>query len=138
MDRLTKQWEGNPAVPTKFDLDFAFQTDDEAWHGLTAIFNLLAQYESTGLTPEEIIQLNDFEHSQRAILLAERDRSEKVLDLMAERLGENDDCPAAATGCCLWPECNGEAEACGDNRTVGGCWKKYFLEKVQGQEKKDG
>lgn len=59
-----------------------------------------------------------------------------TLDLMAEYLGENDDCPAAALGIGPWPECNGEAERCGDDRMVGGCWKKYFLEKVQGRRKK--
>lgn len=57
-----------------------------------------------------------------------------ALDQMAEYLGECAECPAAATGRPLGPECNGEAETCGDNRTVGGCWKQYFLEKARTQK----
>lgn len=160
MDRLTKQYGGNPAVPTKFDLDFAFQTDDEAWHGLTEIFNRLAEYEDTGLSPKEVVEVNDFSHSQCARLMAENAKLKenqldplelakvaislkenatlkKALELMSEYLGEAVECPSASIGDTLWPECNGEAEACGDNRTVGECWLRYFTEKAQEQEKKD-
>lgn len=56
---------------------------------------------------------------------------EKALHLMAEYLGECAECPTAALGYELWPECNGEAEECGDNRTVGECWLRYFVEKAQ-------
>nr|DAK78457.1 MAG TPA: Initiation-control protein YabA, DnaA, DnaN, Zinc finger.7A [Caudoviricetes sp.] len=54
MERLTNQWGQNHAVPTNFDLDFAFEMGDEEWKGLTEIFDRLAAYEDTGLTPEEI------------------------------------------------------------------------------------
>ena len=37
----------------------------------------LADYENTGLTPEEIIKLNDFEHSQCAKLLAKNGELER-------------------------------------------------------------
>ena len=57
MDRLTYRNMPLHAVPTKFDLDFAFKMDDTAWGGLTEAFDHLAAYEDTGLTPEEITAL---------------------------------------------------------------------------------
>lgn len=77
MERLTHRIGNNPAVPTKFDLDFAFKTfdDDQAWAGLTAIFDRLAAYEDTGLEPAAIVEMNDFTKSQCVILLGELDET---------------------------------------------------------------
>ena len=42
MERLVIRFGGNPAVPCKFDLDFAFDLDKKAWNGLKEIFDALA------------------------------------------------------------------------------------------------
>lgn len=68
-------------------------------------------------------------------LRKENDDLKKALEQMSEYMGENDDCPAAAFGAEIWPECNGETGACGDNRTVAECWKKYFTQKTDLGEK---
>lgn len=44
----------------------------------------LAEYEDTGLTPIEINRLNDFEHSQLAILLEENGRLKRALEQLRE------------------------------------------------------
>ncbi len=54
MERLTKQWSNNHAVPTEIDLDFMFRLDDPTSQGITEIFDRLAAYEATGLSPEEL------------------------------------------------------------------------------------
>jgi hypothetical protein len=56
MKRLTKQWGNNPAVPTEFDIDCAFDMDNETWAKLCEIFNRLAAYEDSGLSPEEVLE----------------------------------------------------------------------------------
>lgn len=80
-------------------------------------------------------RLDPLELAKVAIALKENATLKKTLKLMSEYLGEAAECPASAIGIELWPECNGEAEACGDNQTVGECWLRYFTQKVQGQEK---
>ncbi len=57
MERLTKRWGANHAVPTKINLDFIFDLDDATSQGLTDIFDRLAAYEGTGLEPEEARKL---------------------------------------------------------------------------------
>lgn len=59
MERLTYQMGNNHAVPTKFDLGFAFKIGNDAWAGLTGVLDRLAAYEDTGLTPEEILPLKE-------------------------------------------------------------------------------
>ena len=59
MDRLTKKIPNMPAVPVKINLDFVFGLDDETWYGLSAIFERLAEYEDTGMTPEKIMAMRD-------------------------------------------------------------------------------
>ena len=60
MDRLTKKInEELPAVPVSFALDFVFDLDNDTWHGLSAIFERLAEYEGTGMTPAEIVEMRD-------------------------------------------------------------------------------
>ncbi len=49
-----KRWGNNHAVPSKFNLDFVFDMDDEAYKGLVEIFDKLAAYESTGFSPADI------------------------------------------------------------------------------------
>ncbi|MFA5659127.1 MAG: DUF551 domain-containing protein [Oscillospiraceae bacterium] len=58
MNRLTAQIKNNPAVPAKFDLDFALSPDidDITWESLDAIIQRLAAYEDTGLEPDKIPQ----------------------------------------------------------------------------------
>jgi hypothetical protein len=48
-----------PAVPVNFALYFVFDLDTETWHGLSAIFERLAEYEGTGMTPAEIVAMRD-------------------------------------------------------------------------------
>lgn len=55
MERLTKQWGNNDAVPTQINLDFVFDLDDATSQVLTEIFNRLASYEDTRLEPEEVV-----------------------------------------------------------------------------------
>ena len=42
MERLVIRFGGNPAVPCKFDLDFAVDLDKKTWNGLKEIFDALA------------------------------------------------------------------------------------------------
>ena len=58
MDRLTKKTPNVPAVPVNFALDFVFDLDDETWNGLSAVFERLAEYEDTGLSPVSVNALN--------------------------------------------------------------------------------
>jgi hypothetical protein len=59
MPRLTHKTPNVPAVPVNFALDFVFNLDDETWHGLSAIFERLDEYEDTGKTPAEIVEMRD-------------------------------------------------------------------------------
>ncbi len=70
MERLTKQWGNNHAVPTEIDLDFMFRLDDPTSHGLTEIIDRLAAYEDSGLEPEEVtrLQLNSAYGVKQAML----------------------------------------------------------------------
>lgn len=54
MDRLTARYGDNRAVPTRVDLTFAFDIDDEDYLGLADIFDRLADYEETELDPKDI------------------------------------------------------------------------------------
>lgn len=100
----------------------------------------LTAYHATGLSPEEIIKAKGAMESALALAIEVRTARQQIATLkkalkeMSDYLGENDDCPAASIGDEIWPECNGEAEACGDNRTVGECWLRYFTEKVQAEQ----
>jgi hypothetical protein len=67
MDRLTARCGDNRAVPTRVDLTFAFDIDDETYLGLVDIFDRLANYEETGLEPKDIDAL-----MERSEGLAER------------------------------------------------------------------
>lgn len=72
MERLTERFGNNDALPTKIDLDFYFDIDDETCRGLIDIFNRLASYEETGLEPEEIHNLsNAREENETAIYYAD-------------------------------------------------------------------
>lgn len=53
-DRLMKRWGNNSAVPCNINIDFALELDTETWNGLCDIFNRLADYEDTGLSPSDI------------------------------------------------------------------------------------
>lgn len=59
MERLTQKTPNLPAVPVNFALDFVFDLDNETWRGLSAIFERLAEYEGTGKTPAEIVEMRD-------------------------------------------------------------------------------
>ena len=59
MERLTQKGPGLPAVPVNFALDFVFDLDNKTWDGLSAVFERLAEYEDTGLTPAEIVAQKD-------------------------------------------------------------------------------
>lgn len=59
MERLTQKTPNLPAVPVNFALDFVFDLDNETWHGLSAVFERLAEYEDTGKTPAEIAEMRD-------------------------------------------------------------------------------
>lgn len=54
MERLTYQYDKNHAVPTKLNLDFIWDMSDSEWKELQCILDLLAEYEKTNLTPEQI------------------------------------------------------------------------------------
>lgn len=58
MERLTKRWGNNPAVPGTFDIDFVFEMDDTQAAAFTDFCNRLADYEDTGLTPAEITAMS--------------------------------------------------------------------------------
>ena len=58
MKRLTAQFGKNHAVPTNFNLDFAWDMSNTEWQGLTYILDLLSAYEDTGITPSEIDDLH--------------------------------------------------------------------------------
>lgn len=45
VERLTAQWGENHAVPTKFDLDFAWDMSKKEWQELQCIFDRLAEFE---------------------------------------------------------------------------------------------
>ena len=59
MERLTQKTPNVPAVPVNFALDFVFDLDNKTWDGLCAIFERLAEYEATGKTPAEIVEMRD-------------------------------------------------------------------------------
>ena len=59
MERLTQKTPNVPAVPVNFALDFVFDLDNKTWDGLSAIFERLAEYEATGKTPAEIVEMRD-------------------------------------------------------------------------------
>lgn len=59
MERLTQKSPGLPAVPVNFALDFVFDLDNKTWDGLSAVFERLAEYEATGKTPAEIVEMRD-------------------------------------------------------------------------------
>lgn len=71
MERLTKNMPAAnfKAVPVNIALDFAFDLDDVTWLGLQAIFDRLAEYEDTGMEPEEINQLREFTESATSTTL---------------------------------------------------------------------
>jgi len=54
MERLTKRWGNNPAVPGTFYIDFVFEMDDTQAAAFRDFCNRLADYEDTNLTPDEI------------------------------------------------------------------------------------
>ncbi len=56
----------------------------------------------------------------------------KAFALACRVLEDCASCPADNAGLDLWPECNGEAEWCGD-RGMWACWQKYFLERVESE-----
>jgi hypothetical protein len=45
MERLTKRWGNNPAVPTGFYLDFILDLNDRDSNGLQAVFERLCDFE---------------------------------------------------------------------------------------------
>lgn len=59
MERLTAQWGENHAVPTKFNLDFAWDMSKSEWQELQCAFDRLAAYEDTGLEPEEFKEVQE-------------------------------------------------------------------------------
>lgn len=62
MERLTKRWGNNPAVPATFYIDFIFEMDGVQAAAFKDFCNRLADYEDTGLTPDEITTMaNDIE-----------------------------------------------------------------------------
>ena len=54
MERLTKRWGNNPAVPGTFPLDFMFYMRQSQANAFLDFCGRLADYEDTGLTPEQI------------------------------------------------------------------------------------
>lgn len=74
MDRLTGWDNGNPYCLKCFEDGGCPDMNSDKCalceHEI-AIFDRLARYEDTGLTPEEITKMNDFVNSQCAKLLAE-------------------------------------------------------------------
>lgn len=54
MERLTKQWGDNPAVPANINYDFLLGLDKETADGVQAVLDRLAAYEDTGLEPVEV------------------------------------------------------------------------------------
>ena len=61
----------------------------------------------------------------------ERDRNKKLLDVACQRLYSEIGCPSEGPNVPEWPECDGEAERCGDDREVFECWEKFFAEKLR-------
>lgn len=57
MERLTKRWGNNPAVPATFYIDFVFEMDGVQAAAFKDFCNRLADYEDTGLEPQEITAL---------------------------------------------------------------------------------
>lgn len=57
VERLTHKTPNVPAVPVNFTLDFVFDLDNDTWHGLSAIFERLAEYEGTGYNPVDFDKL---------------------------------------------------------------------------------
>lgn len=55
MERLTaKRRTPRGAIPAEFSIDFIFSMPDDEVAGFFRTMNRLADYEDTGLTPEEI------------------------------------------------------------------------------------
>lgn len=55
----------------------------------------------------------------------------RAMEIMAECITFHADCPAASVGSGIWPECEGESESCGDEKTVAECWMKYCIERAR-------
>lgn len=95
MERLTAR-VGDLGLYPYEEICFINPDDPEGWYSLDDIINhgkydvklaiaeRIAEYEDTGLTPEEIIELNDFSKSQCAKLLAENARLRERLDKAVE------------------------------------------------------
>jgi hypothetical protein len=87
MDKLTGKGTGNP---TQYPTKYAFVRELITLMGVNKsglkvlydkIYDRLFAYEKTELTPKEIIELNDFSHSQCEILLTENATLTKALEL---------------------------------------------------------
>lgn len=89
MDRLTKKWGSNPAVPCNFDLGFIFDLDNGTYSGLQEVFERLAAYEETGLEPEVCADYKKFEDEvvrkdvtfQRIVELMEAEKDGRLVVL---------------------------------------------------------
>lgn len=89
MDRLTKKWGSNPAVPCNFDLGFIFDLDNGTYSGLQEVFERLAAYEETGLEPEVCAEYKKFEDEvvrkgvtfQRIVELMEAEKDGRLVVL---------------------------------------------------------
>lgn len=72
---------------------YKYHSCDFMEDGIYEMANRLSEYEDTGLTPEEVVRINDFEKSQTGILLKElgEERRKHCWIPVEERLPENDD-----------------------------------------------
>lgn len=84
MDRLTsKNRPPKGAVPGRFGIDFIFQMDDDEVAGFFETMNRLADYEDTGLTPEQVVTMKGL-HTARQDLIAENEKLKADMRAFAE------------------------------------------------------
>lgn len=89
MNRLTGWDKGNAYCLKCFENggcpDMGTSKCDFCEHHI-AVYDRCAAYEDTGLMPEDVVRLNDFEHSQMAKLLEENGRLRAELDMAWKQL----------------------------------------------------
>jgi hypothetical protein len=121
MTRLTERDEfGNSDIIGVECAELQFNLEFDEMNLVTEALNKLAAYEGTGLTPDDINELNDFEQSQCAKLLAENGKLKAKLKMAIDDIssGNANDCDTCLHGADHDSDCPIEKE-------TGGCSYKW-------------
>jgi hypothetical protein len=151
MERLTYRLDES-VVPTKLDVEFVLDISNEAWNGLKAIFNRLADYEDLDITPAELAdklaRLEKYERAEkgrRCVVLPVwgrvfihsdgkvqememchyRGNATGVYDMRCECIDQHEDCDRICG--------NKNGEACAYNFRIAELGKTVFLTRAEAE-----